>query len=93
MIETLAAVVGALGVFSAGVALLATRSVPTALGVLLDLLVAAGLLRLAAVASWSALVGVVVIVAVRQMLRAGLLATERWRASASSSPAGPASSR
>ncbi|MEV6691924.1 hypothetical protein AB0M35_10710 [Micromonospora sp. NPDC051196] len=89
MIGAVAAVVGALGVLSAGVTLLATRSVPMAVEVLLDMLVAAGLVRLAGGTSWSGLAAVVVLVAVRRMLRAGLLADDRWRASARRRPAGP----
>ena len=90
MIGTVAAVVGALGVLSAAVALLATRSVPTAVGVLLDMLVAAGLLRLVGGSSWSDLATVAVILAVRRMLRSGLLADARQRSSTSRPPAGQA---
>ncbi|MFV2103261.1 hypothetical protein [Micromonospora sp. LOL_024] len=69
---TLSAVVTALGVLAAAVALISTRSRSTALQVLLDMLVAAGLLRLTGEPSLPQLAGVVAIVALRVLLRTAL---------------------
>ncbi|WP_206025291.1 hypothetical protein [Micromonospora zingiberis] len=80
MTGTLAAVVTALGALTAGVALVTTRSVSTALGVLLDMLIAAGLLRLVGEQSGSSLAAVAAIVVLRSVLRGALLADQRrWR--------------
>ncbi|MFY1682435.1 hypothetical protein ACN265_12935 [Micromonospora sp. WMMD730] len=68
----LATGVSALALGVGAVALLTTRSWRTALRVLLDLLVAAGLLRLAGGRSWSALATAAAVVVLRHLLSAGL---------------------
>ncbi|GIJ76823.1 hypothetical protein SAMN05443287_104373 [Micromonospora phaseoli] len=70
---TLSAVVTALGVLAAAIALVSTGSRSTALQVLLDMLVAAGLLRLTGEPSLPQLAGVVVIIALRLLLRTALV--------------------
>ncbi len=67
-----------------GLVLLATRTVPTALGVFLDLLTAAGLLRLGAADTWSAIGTAAAVVAVRKVAVAGLhhARFSSWAASA-----------
>ncbi|MGY1708981.1 hypothetical protein ACI8AC_05670 [Geodermatophilus sp. SYSU D00758] len=60
-------------------ALAVTRRPLPALGVLLDLLVAAGLLRLAGDPEWRAVLGAAVVVAVRHVAGAGLRAARRVR--------------
>ncbi|WP_422756193.1 hypothetical protein [Micromonospora sp. WMMD708] len=70
----LATGVSALALGVGAVALLTTRSWRTALRVLLDLLVAAGLLRLAGGRSWSALATAAAVVLLRHLLGAGLTA-------------------
>ncbi|WP_199522381.1 hypothetical protein [Geodermatophilus marinus] len=60
-------------------ALAVTRRPLTALGVLLDLLVAAGLLRLAGDPDWRAVLGAAVVVTVRQVAGAGLRTAQRAR--------------
>jgi hypothetical protein len=49
-----------------------TRSVPAALGVLLDLLLAAGLLHLLVVDSWPAIGSVALVVLVRKLAMVGI---------------------
>jgi hypothetical protein len=61
------------GVVAALAVLAATRSPRTALPVLLDLLLAAGLLRLAAAPGWAALGTAAAVVAVRRTLARALL--------------------
>ncbi|MEU1753143.1 hypothetical protein ABZ436_10855 [Micromonospora matsumotoense] len=68
----LATVVSALALGVGGVVLLTVRSWRTALRVLLELLVAAGLLRLLGGRSWSALATAAAIIALRRLLWAGL---------------------
>ncbi|MEV4832559.1 hypothetical protein AB0K25_30080 [Micromonospora sp. NPDC049257] len=68
----LAAVVSALALGVGGVVLLTVRSWRTALGVLLELLVAAGLLRLPGGRSWPALATAVAVIVLRRVLWAGL---------------------
>ncbi|MFY1622896.1 hypothetical protein ACN268_06795 [Micromonospora sp. WMMD735] len=68
----LATGVSALALGVGAVTLLTTRSWRTALRVLLDLLVAAGLLRLAGGRSWSALATAAAVVVLRHLLGAGL---------------------
>ncbi|GGM39840.1 hypothetical protein GCM10011608_25780 [Micromonospora sonchi] len=78
MMGALSAVVTVLGAFVALVALVVTRSWPAALGVLLDMLVAAGLLRLVGEASLRELGAVAAIVVLRVLLRSALFADYRW---------------
>jgi hypothetical protein len=74
-VTALAAVVVAAAALVAGaVALATTRRPRVALPVLLDLLLAAGLLRLTGDPDWPALATAASIVAVRQLLRIGLRA-------------------
>ncbi|MER5456625.1 hypothetical protein ABT008_17730 [Micromonospora sp. NPDC002389] len=80
MIPALATVVAALGVLGAGVALVTTGSRSTALRVLLDMLVAAGLLRLTGEQTWRELAATVVIVLLRRMLSSALTENFRWSA-------------
>ena len=61
-------------------ALLATRRIGTALPILLDLLLAAGLLRLSATASWQAIGSAAAIVVVRKAATLGITAARRARA-------------
>ncbi|WP_328347382.1 hypothetical protein [Micromonospora sp. NBC_00421] len=68
----LATVVSALALGVGGVVLLTVRSWRTALRVLLELLVAAGLLRLLGGRSWPALATAAAIIALRRLLWAGL---------------------
>ncbi|MEU5553137.1 DUF1622 domain-containing protein [Micromonospora sp. NPDC047793] len=86
MIQALATVVAALGVLGAGVALVTTGSRSTALRILLDMLVAAGLLRLTGEQTWRELAATVVIVLLRRMLSSALTENFRW----SAGPGGPA---
>ncbi|WP_431924275.1 hypothetical protein [Micromonospora wenchangensis] len=68
----LATVVSTLALGVGGVVLLTVGSWRTALRVLLDLLVAAGLLRLAGGPGWPALASAVAVVVLRRMLWSGL---------------------
>jgi uncharacterized membrane protein len=68
----LALVVSAMALVAGVVALAATRRPALALGVLLDLLLAAGLLRLAAEPTWSSLATAAAVVALRRLIGAGL---------------------
>lgn len=68
----LAALCTVLGLVSAGAVLLRARDVRLAVGVLLQFLLAAGLLRLAADPTWRALLVTAVVAALRQVLLAGL---------------------
>ncbi|WBB52698.1 DUF1622 domain-containing protein [Verrucosispora sp. WMMD573] len=83
----LSAVITALGVLAATVALLTTGSRTTALGVLLDMLLAAGLLRLTGEQSWTEIVVLVAIVALRLLVRTALTADFRRRSRAAERPA------
>ncbi|MEU4715369.1 hypothetical protein AB0F73_17160 [Micromonospora purpureochromogenes] len=74
MREGLADVATALALGSGAVVLLTVRSWRTALRVLLDLLVAAGLLRLAVASGWTALATAAAIILLRQLLWAGIAA-------------------
>ncbi|WP_341716052.1 hypothetical protein QQG74_18695 [Micromonospora sp. FIMYZ51] len=78
MTATLATVITALGVLGATVALVTTRSWPTALAVLLDMFVAAGVVNLAGGQNLRELAGVAAIVALRMLLRSALLGNYRW---------------
>ncbi|WP_448641833.1 hypothetical protein [Geodermatophilus sp. URMC 63] len=68
----LALVVSGLALVAGAVALVATRRPALALGVLLDLLLAAGLLRLAAEPTWTSLATAAAVVALRRLIGAGL---------------------
>ncbi|MEV6813344.1 hypothetical protein [Micromonospora sp. NPDC051296] len=88
MTATLSAGVTVLGALAATVALVATGSWPTALRVLLDMLVAAGLLRLTGNESWPDLAAVAAIVVLRLVLRSALLQDyRRWRSTDAGRPA------
>jgi hypothetical protein len=64
----------------AGLVLLVTRQVTVALPVLLDLLLAAGLLRLGATASWQAIGSAAAIVLSRKLATLGIRSAVRARA-------------
>ncbi len=70
--STMAIATTVLGFFAAGCSLLAVRSVPMSVGVLLEFLLAAGLLRLPETQSWRQIATVAVLVALRRFLGAGL---------------------
>jgi hypothetical protein len=67
-LHLVAALVALAGLVVALLILLDTRRVDMTLGVFLDLLVAAGLLRLAAASSWTAIIGAGGIVLIRQIV-------------------------
>ena len=73
----LAVGVGALALVAGAVALVATRRPALALGVLLDLLLAAGLLRLAAEQTWGSIATAAAVVLLRRLIGAGLRAGGR----------------
>ncbi|MBQ1024596.1 DUF1622 domain-containing protein [Micromonospora sp. C95] len=83
----LSALVTAFGVLGATVALLTTGSRATALGVLLDMLLAAGLLRLTGEQSWTEIAVLVAIVALRLLVRTALTADFRRRSGDGQRPA------
>jgi hypothetical protein len=69
--------VGALALVAGVVALVATRRPALALGVFLDLLLAAGLLRLAAEPTWTSVGTAAAVVLLRRLIGAGLRAGGR----------------
>ena len=69
--------VSALALVAGTVALAATRRPATALGVLLDLLLAAGLLRLAAEPTWGSIATAAAVVLLRRLIGMGLRAGDR----------------
>ena len=70
---------------SAALALAATRRPALALAILLDLLLAAGLLRLVGDPGWTALASAAVVIALRHLVGSGLRsAAASWRAGTSS---------
>jgi hypothetical protein len=69
--------VSALALVAGAVALAATRRPALALGVFLDLLLAAGLLRLAAEPTWTALATAAAVVGLRRLIGVGLRAGSR----------------
>ncbi|GAB2686864.1 hypothetical protein [Thalassiella azotivora] len=73
-----AAATAAAAVLCALLVLLRTRSWRVALPVLLDLLLAAGLLRLSGAQAWPSLVGAAVVVALRHVVVQGLRANPSW---------------
>ncbi len=79
----MAAMVALSGLVAALFILLGTRRVDVTVGVFLDLLVAAGLLRLAAASTWSAIIGAGAILGIRQIVmwafRRGGRALGGWR--------------
>lgn len=76
----LSGLVTAAAFVSAAVALAVTRTPRVALPVLLDLLLAAGLLRLTASTTWRALLTTALIVVVRKLAMTGLTADRTSRA-------------
>jgi hypothetical protein len=72
-VKPLGALITALALGSAAVVLLTTGSWRAAIRLLLDLLTAAGLIRLATAQSWTDLAGAAAIVALRQLISAVLL--------------------
>ncbi|TYP88862.1 DUF1622 domain-containing protein [Blastococcus xanthinilyticus] len=65
-------VVAGIALVSGGLALAVTRRPALALGILLDLLVAAGLLRLAGDPDWRAILSTAAVVALRHLVSYGL---------------------
>ncbi|HLZ38745.1 MAG TPA: hypothetical protein VKP64_13545 [Mycobacteriales bacterium] len=72
MIDDLAVVVSAAGLLCGVLAFVRTRDAWCGVRVLLDLLLAAGLLRLAATSGWSQLAAAAALVAVRRLLTIAL---------------------
>jgi hypothetical protein len=62
----------AAGIVVAGLVLLTSRSVAVALPIMLDILLAAGLLRLSATATWTAIMSASAIVIIRKLAVAGI---------------------
>ncbi|WP_203994857.1 DUF1622 domain-containing protein [Micromonospora lutea] len=82
----MSAVITTFGVLAAALALISTGSRTLALGVLLDMLLAAGLLRLAAGQSWTEIVVLVAIVALRLLIRTALINNFQRQSSAAGRP-------
>ena len=80
LVAALVPVVVAAGLALSALTLLSTRRVTVALPVLLDLLLAAGLLRLSATASWQAIASAAAIVVIRKLATLGIAAARRARA-------------
>jgi hypothetical protein len=74
-------VVIAAAIIAAALALGATRSLRQALPVLLDLLTAAGLLRLSLAPTWSALTVTAVVIGLRRLTTAGIRTASKARRS------------
>ena len=74
------------GLVLAGFALLTTRRLATALPILLDFLLAAGLVRLGATASWQAIASAAAIVLIRKLASLGIAAARRARAASADHP-------
>lgn len=72
LIDIAAFLVVAAAVVSAAVVLIRTRDLRRALPVLLDLLTAAGLIRLAGPPSWPVLASTAIVIVLRRLLAAGL---------------------
>lgn len=72
VVNAAALLVVAAAVAAGGTVLLHTRSLRQALPVLLDLLTAAGLLRLAATPTWTSLALTAIVVALRRLVSAGV---------------------
>ncbi|WP_206319859.1 hypothetical protein [Streptomyces zingiberis] len=77
LIETAALLSAVLGVPAALIVYARVREVGTALGVLLDFLAAAGLIRLSAAMSWSSILGAAAVITVRKVAAYGVTLTER----------------
>lgn len=86
MIRLLATGLTGAALLSAAVVLLVTASWRTALRVLLDLLTAAGLVRLAAARGWADVGAAVAVVAIRQTLAISLFANRAGGTGASGHP-------
>ena len=70
--DVAALLVVAAAILAAAVVLVRIRSMRQALPVLLDLLTAAGLLRLAGAPAWSALAVTAIVIALRRLVTAGI---------------------
>lgn len=68
VVQVSAALVAAAALVSGALALVTTRQPGIALAVLLDLLLAAGLLRLIAVSDWRGIIGAAAIVVIRKVV-------------------------
>lgn len=79
VLDTASVLVAAMALGSALLALLVTGRWPAALSVLLDLLVAAGLLRLVGPPDWRRVLGAVLVIAVRRVVGSGLRRAEAGR--------------
>jgi hypothetical protein len=77
VIATVAPILVAAALVVSGLVLASTRSPATALAVLLDLLLAAGLLHLSADAAWSAIGSAALVVVIRKVAGLGLSAGRR----------------
>ncbi|MGC4846728.1 hypothetical protein ACLQ3F_05785 [Micromonospora sp. DT15] len=78
MMGTLATAVTALALVAGVLTTLTTGALRSGVRVLLDLLVGAGLLRLAGEPGWNGLAGAVAIIALRQLLGAALGSSPPW---------------
>ncbi|MCG5471315.1 hypothetical protein LADH09A_005303 [Micromonospora sp. LAH09] len=88
MIGILLTAVTALALVVGVVTVLSTGALRTGVRLLLDLLTAAGLLRLAGDPGWNGLAGAVAIIALRQLLGAALSAPPPWSGRQSPPPCG-----
>ena len=79
LVAALVPVVVTAGLALSALTLLSTRRLSAALPVLLDLLLAAGLLRLSATASWQAIASAAAIVVIRKLATLGITAARRAR--------------
>lgn len=68
VVQFAAGLVAAAALVSGALALVATRQPGVALAVLLDLLLAAGLLRLIALADWQGIIGAAAVVVIRKVV-------------------------
>ncbi|MDQ3423753.1 MAG: hypothetical protein M3510_10345 [Actinomycetota bacterium] len=71
-IETASLVLAAMGLIAAVVAVVSGQHAVMALGVLLDFLLAAGLLRLGAIATWTAIATAALVALTRHIVSAGI---------------------
>ncbi|MEY9214632.1 DUF1622 domain-containing protein [Thermobifida halotolerans] len=76
-VQILVPLVTAAGLMAAAVCLARTRRAVLALGVLVDFLIAAGLLRLTADPSWSDIALAAIVIAVRKLASVGLRVSQR----------------
>jgi hypothetical protein len=92
---TTAVLLAAAAVTLGALALASTRDLSAALGVLLDLLLAAGLLRLAALDTWTAIASAAALVAIRKLVVLALRSDSRRPAAppAHAGPGGPGTHR